>query len=71
PGSQPKHLTPWFDFPKRRARKWHIVFGHWSALGLLRRQDITALDTGCVWGRELTAVPLDPPGKPVAVECKD
>lgn len=71
PGSQPAKLMPWFDFPKRPARKWHIVFGHWSALGILRRGDITAVDSGCVWGRELTAVPLDPPGKPVAVQCLD
>jgi bis(5'-nucleosyl)-tetraphosphatase (symmetrical) len=71
PGSQPSHLRPWFDFPKRRARKWHIVFGHWSALGVVLRDDVTALDSGCVWGRELTAVPLDPPGRPVAVDCLD
>jgi bis(5'-nucleosyl)-tetraphosphatase (symmetrical) len=71
PGSQPSPLMPWFDFPKRRARKWHIVFGHWSALGLLRRDDITALDTGCVWGRELTAVPLEPRGRPISVGCRD
>ena len=71
PGSQPRHLVPWFDFPKRRARKWHIVFGHWSALGVVRRDDITALDSGCVWGRKLTAIPLDPPGKPIAVGCRE
>jgi len=71
PGSQLSGLTPWFKFPKRRARKWHIVFGHWSALGILRRKNLTALDSGCVWGRELTAVPLDPPGEPIAVRCKD
>lgn len=71
PGSQPSKLMPWFDFPKRRSRKWHIVFGHWSALGVLRRDDVTALDSGCVWGWELTALPLDPPGKPVAVNCRD
>jgi bis(5'-nucleosyl)-tetraphosphatase (symmetrical) len=71
PGSQPGHLKPWFDFPKRRAKKWHIVFGHWSALGLMQRDDVTALDSGCVWGRELTAVPLDPPGAPIAIECRD
>ena len=69
PGSQPPKLTPWFDFPKRRTRKWHIVFGHWSALGVVRRDDITAVDSGCVWGRKLTAVPLEPPGKPIAVGC--
>jgi bis(5'-nucleosyl)-tetraphosphatase (symmetrical) len=71
PGSQLSGLKPWFDFPKRRARKWHIVFGHWSALGILRRKNLTALDSGCVWGRELTAVPLEPPGESIAVSCKD
>jgi bis(5'-nucleosyl)-tetraphosphatase (symmetrical) len=71
PGSQIAGLTPWFDFAKRRARKWHIVFGHWSALGILRRKDITALDSGCVWGRKLTAIPLDPPGPPIDVRCRD
>lgn len=71
PGSQPSSLKPWFDMPKRRARKWHIVFGHWSALGVVLREDITAVDSGCVWGRELTAVPLDPPGKPISVNCRD
>ncbi len=69
PGSQPAGLVPWFDAPDRAARDTHIVFGHWSALGLLRRPDVTALDTGCVWGRALTAVPLEPPGEPCAVEC--
>jgi bis(5'-nucleosyl)-tetraphosphatase (symmetrical) len=71
PGSQPAKLMPWFDVPGRRSQKWHIVFGHWSALGIMRRKDITALDSGCVWGRKLTAIPLDPPGKPVAVRCRD
>ncbi len=66
PGSQPAGLIPWFDAP-RRARDVHIVFGHWSALGLKRRADITALDTGCVWGGTLTAVPIAPAGAPIAV----
>jgi len=71
PGSQPSRLRPWFDFPGRPARKWNIVFGHWSALGVLLRRNITAVDSGCVWGRQLTAVPLDPPGKPITVRCRD
>jgi bis(5'-nucleosyl)-tetraphosphatase (symmetrical) len=71
PGSQPSRLVPWFDAPKRRARKWHIVFGHWSALGVVLRDDITALDSGCVWGWELTAAPLEPRGEPIDVACKD
>lgn len=69
PGSQPPGLVPWFDAPGRRGKKWHIVFGHWSALGVVRRPDLTALDSGCVWGRELTAVPLEAPGETIAVSC--
>jgi len=69
PGSQPKGLVPWFDAPERRSRSSHIVFGHWAALGLMRRTDVTALDTGCVWGNCLTAVRLDKPARPVRVNC--
>jgi bis(5'-nucleosyl)-tetraphosphatase (symmetrical) len=69
PGSQPAELLPWFDVPCRLDRDTHIVFGHWAALGVLRRADVTALDSGCVWGGALTALPLDPPGEPVTVSC--
>ncbi len=69
PGSQPGHLLPWFDHRGRKARDTHIVFGHWASLGLLRRSDVTALDSGCVWGGALTALPIDPSGEPVAVDC--
>jgi bis(5'-nucleosyl)-tetraphosphatase (symmetrical) len=71
PGSQRKGLVPWFDIPGRRGRKWNIVFGHWSALGLLRRKGLTAIDTGCVWGRRLTAAVLEPESAPVAVACAE
>jgi bis(5'-nucleosyl)-tetraphosphatase (symmetrical) len=69
PGTQPKGLIPWFDVPERRAVNTHVVFGHWAALGLLRRRDVTALDTGCVWGNYLTAVRLDRPGRAVQVHA--
>jgi bis(5'-nucleosyl)-tetraphosphatase (symmetrical) len=69
PGTQPKGLLPWFDAPGRRATGVHVVFGHWAALGLLRRADVTALDTGCAWGNRLTAVRLDRPGRAVSVRC--
>jgi bis(5'-nucleosyl)-tetraphosphatase (symmetrical) len=69
PGSQPKGLTPWFDMPDRRSRGAHVVFGHWAALGLLRRADVTGLDSGCVWGGCLTAVRLDKSARPVRVTC--
>lgn len=55
----PAGMVPWFDAGTRRtAGADTVVFGHWSALGLLLRPDLIGLDTGCVWGRELTAVRL-------------
>ncbi len=55
----PADLTPWFDFPGRASTDVRILFGHWSTLGLLVRQDVIALDTGCLWGGALTAFRLD------------
>ncbi|MEO8466566.1 MAG: symmetrical bis(5'-nucleosyl)-tetraphosphatase [Gammaproteobacteria bacterium] len=69
PGTQPKGLLPWFDVPDRKATRAHIVFGHWASLGLLRRADVTATDTGCAWGNRLTAVRLGDPGRPISVRC--
>ncbi|MEM7431976.1 MAG: symmetrical bis(5'-nucleosyl)-tetraphosphatase [Pseudomonadota bacterium] len=54
-----KNLTAWFDVPDRAAADSRIVFGHWSALGLVVLPNLISLDTGCVWGRQLTAVRLD------------
>lgn len=50
---------PWFDLENRATRGTRVVFGHWSALGLVLRDDVIGLDSGCVWGGELTAVDLD------------
>ena len=58
PAELPAGLTPWFDAPGRRSRDVTVVCGHWSALGLVLRDDVLALDTGCLWGRRLTAVRL-------------
>lgn len=51
----PAHLMPWFDVPRRATVDTPIFFGHWSALGFHHKNNTTCLDTGCVWGRELTA----------------
>jgi bis(5'-nucleosyl)-tetraphosphatase (symmetrical) len=64
PDSAPRPWLPWFRVPGRASREQRIVFGHWSALGLLREPGILALDTGCVWGGALTAVNLDDPAAP-------
>ena len=50
---------PWFDVQSRRTSAARVVFGHWSALGLIVRDDVIGLDSGCVWGGALTAVDLD------------
>jgi len=51
-------LYPWFDYSNRVEKKLKIIFGHWSTLGFLNREDILATDTGCVWSNKLTAVSL-------------
>ncbi|MCL4720499.1 MAG: symmetrical bis(5'-nucleosyl)-tetraphosphatase [Gammaproteobacteria bacterium] len=67
PRSQPPGLMPWFDMPDRQTATVRIVFGHWAALGLLQRDRLLGIDTGCVWGRQLTAVRLDGPARVFSV----
>lgn len=55
----PDGLMPWFEVPGRRTEDVTVVFGHWSTLGLLMRPNLIALDTGCVWGGQLSAVRLE------------
>lgn len=50
---------PWFDMPGRRSTAHTIVCGHWSALGLRVTSSVVSLDSGCVWGRALTALRLE------------
>jgi bis(5'-nucleosyl)-tetraphosphatase (symmetrical) len=52
-------VMPWFDVPDRRTSEITIVCGHWSTLGVLVRNNLCALDSGCVWGRHLSAITLD------------
>jgi bis(5'-nucleosyl)-tetraphosphatase (symmetrical) len=58
-GPEGSDLLPWFDVPGRRTADVTVVFGHWSALGLVLRPKLVGLDSGCVWGGKLTAVCLD------------
>jgi bis(5'-nucleosyl)-tetraphosphatase (symmetrical) len=55
----PAGYLPWFDVPKRASMDATVIFGHWSALGLLVRKNIIALDTGCLWGGPMTAIRLE------------
>lgn len=69
PGSQAAGLVPWFEVPGRAAAATRIVFGHWSALELLHRPGLLGIDTGCVWGRTLTAARLDGPLEFASIPC--
>ena len=55
----PSGYFPWFDVPNRQSQTSQIICGHWSALGLRQRNNIYALDTGCLWGGQLTALCLE------------
>lgn len=67
----PAGFLPWFEAPGRRTQGVPIAFGHWSALGLVNRPDLLSLDTGCVWGRALTAVRIDDGAREVIqVDCE-
>ena len=59
----PSELIPWFDYPARKTAHTLLAFGHWSALGLMQRPHLLALDTGCVWGGQLSAAEIHPGGQ--------
>ncbi len=55
----PAPYRPWFDWPQP-PRQETLLFGHWAALeGNTGREDIIALDSGCVWGRHMTLLDMD------------
>lgn len=52
----PAPYQPWYTFwPRDRDERRTVVFGHWARGGLVNRPFVRGLDTGCVWGGELTA----------------
>jgi bis(5'-nucleosyl)-tetraphosphatase (symmetrical) len=59
PADAPKGTVPWFDAADAAWATHTIVFGHWAALGLSIGAHHVGLDTGCVWGKQLTAYDLD------------
>ena len=58
PENAPSGHVPWFEVPGRKTAKDVLVVGHWSALGLKMTPNLVALDSGCLWGGNLTAVSL-------------
>jgi bis(5'-nucleosyl)-tetraphosphatase (symmetrical) len=55
----PRAICPGSRCPGGAPKARPVAFGHWSTLGLINRDDLLALDTGCLWGGHLTAVRVD------------
>ena len=55
----PAGHVPWFEVPDRKHTDTVLVTGHWSALGLKITPNLLALDSGCLWGGELSALRLE------------
>lgn len=71
-----RKLYPWFKVPNRKPLGIHVLFGHWSTLGYRRSEHLgdqfTSLDTGCVWGGQLTAIRIDDQSKAISnIQCND
>jgi bis(5'-nucleosyl)-tetraphosphatase (symmetrical) len=69
----PAGCLPWFDLPSRKTADVTVIFGHWAALGLIMRDNLIGLDSGCVWGEQLSAVRLaqDPAQRTLTqVDCE-
>ena len=70
PDQAPQDYAPWFTLP-RRDPEIGIIFGHWAALeGKVDVPGIHALDTGCVWGNQMTLMNVDT-GEKRHCACRD
>jgi len=49
----PRGYRPWYEFYRDTST---VIFGHWARQGLLVRDRLRGLDTGCVYGGELTGL---------------
>lgn len=59
PGAVPSGMVPWFRRRHPSFANKTIIAGHWSALGLHVTPRFIGLDSGCVWGQQLTACRLE------------
>ena len=50
----------WYEFYHQKKL---IVFGHWAVRGLVERSNAIGLDSGCVYGKKLSALVL--PGREI------
>ncbi len=68
-GTQPSHLQPWFKIKSRKSTDLKIIFGHWSTLGFYQDKYCYGIDTGCLWGGQLTALKLTKTPKRISINC--
>lgn len=69
PDLPPTGYAPWFTHKHNKWENTQILFGHWAALmGHTQSEQFIGLDTGCVWGGQLTMIRLEDK-KLFAVEC--
>ena len=59
PGRAEEGHEPWFNHRPTGDGDTTLIFGHWSTMGFNMRPNLIATDTGCVYGRALTAVRLE------------
>jgi len=61
-GAPSKHsdetVYPWFERTKKHTKHNRIVFGHWSTLASKQYDNVFSLDSGCLWGGELSALKI-------------
>ncbi|MBL7003362.1 MAG: symmetrical bis(5'-nucleosyl)-tetraphosphatase [Gammaproteobacteria bacterium] len=67
-----KDVFPWFEVKNKKIKHNRIVFGHWSTLESKQYDNCFALDSGCLWGGQLTALRVDKKTpKWIRLECED
>jgi len=64
-------FSAWYSFESRLTKANPILFGHWSSLGAKTLGNIYSLDSGCVWGGQLTALKIEPKLEWLQVECPE
>jgi bis(5'-nucleosyl)-tetraphosphatase (symmetrical) len=68
-GTQPAGLKPWFEVEGRKSANMRIIFGHWSTLGYYDQNNCYGIDTGALWGGQLTAIKLGKEVERISIDC--
>lgn len=67
PSDLPETISPWYErygeVIRRREKtdEWPdlLCYGHWAAFGIQGHQSTYGLDSGCIWGRHLSALRIE------------